>query len=173
MQIERYAPTWHRKVVDLAKEAFGEGYFSKPGEIAGDPDTIMLVSTETDDQLLGLVQGRLLPENARADYLEHQVSDVPNEVAAADRDGALGVIEIVAVAKAQRGTGLGTRLISAMRAPVPAALPTAETFFRSQSGMSPSTIAYLGSMKVPNAPAKRIWSTRSRPCLSIKSLMPA
>jgi GNAT superfamily N-acetyltransferase len=114
MRIERYAPTWHSKVIDLAKEAFGEGYFSKPGEIAGDPDTIMLVSNETDGSLLGLVQGRLLPENALAEYLEHKVSDVPDEVAAADRDGALGVIEIVAVAESQRGTGLGTRLISSM-----------------------------------------------------------
>ena len=33
-----------------------------------------------------------------------------------------------------------------MRAPVPAALPTAVTFDRSQSGISPSTMANLGSM---------------------------
>ena len=66
-----------------------------------------------------------------------------------------------------------SRFRSAISAPVPEALPTAFTSARSQSGISPSTIAYFGSMKEPNAPAKRIVSTWSTPCFSISSLTPA
>ena len=48
---------------------------------------------------------------------------------------------------------------SAIRAPVPAALPAEATCESSQSGIMPSTIAYLTSMWLPNAPASRIRST--------------
>ena len=45
-------------------------------------------------------------------------------------------------------------------APVPAALPAERTWARSQSGISPRTIAWIGSMWLPKAPASRISSTR-------------
>src|SRR5581483_6620987 len=45
------------------------------------------------------------------------------------------------------------RFSSAILAPVPAALPAALTRSRSQSGTRPSTIACIGSMWLPNAPA--------------------
>ena len=48
---------------------------------------------------------------------------------------------------------------SAISAPMPAALPTAFTSARSQSGMRPSTIAWSGSIWLPNAPARRTSST--------------
>src|SRR6185437_860637 len=48
------------------------------------------------------------------------------------------------------------RLRSAMRAPVPAALPALATLARSQSGMRPSVIAWRGSMWLPKAPASAI-----------------
>jgi len=50
-----------------------------------------------------------------------------------------------------------------MRAPVPAALPADSTLLKSQSGIMPSTIAYFGSMRLPNAPARRIRSTALMP----------
>ena len=55
------------------------------------------------------------------------------------------------------------RLSSAIRAPVPAALPALVTRAGSQSGTRPSTNAYVGSMCAPNAPASRIRSTVSMP----------
>ena len=61
----------------------------------------------------------------------------------------------------------------AMSAPVPAALPAARTWARSQSGMSPRTIAWSGSIWLPNAPARRISSTASIPSWSISSRTPA
>jgi hypothetical protein len=48
---------------------------------------------------------------------------------------------------------------SAIRAPVPAALPAEDTVKRSQSGIMPRTIAYLTSMWLPKAPARRMRST--------------
>ena len=61
---------------------------------------------------------------------------------------------------------------SAMRAPVPAALPIDRTCARSQSGMSPRTIAWRTSMWLPKAPASRISSTASTPRWSISSRAP-
>ena len=46
----------------------------------------------------------------------------------------------------------------AMRAPVPAALPTASTRASSQSGMRPRTMAWKGSIWLPKAPARRTCS---------------
>ena len=46
------------------------------------------------------------------------------------------------------------RSSSATHAPVPAVLPAKVTRSRAQSGTSPSTIAYLTSMWLPNAPAR-------------------
>ncbi len=62
---------------------------------------------------------------------------------------------------------------SAISEPRPAALPTASTWSRSQSGISPSTMAYAGSMWLPNAPVSRISSTASTPRWSISSRQPA
>ena len=61
----------------------------------------------------------------------------------------------------------------AMRAPVPAALPAAETSAKAQSGMRPKTMAYFTSMKLPKAPAKRMRSTLAVPKRAISSLTPA
>ena len=47
----------------------------------------------------------------------------------------------------------------AMSAPVPAAFPAERTWSRSQSGMSPRTIAWVVSIWLPKAPASRISST--------------
>ena len=60
-----------------------------------------------------------------------------------------------------------------MSAPVPAALPADRTLARSQSGMSPRIIAWVGSIWLPNAPARRISSTASTPAWSISSRTPA
>ena len=62
---------------------------------------------------------------------------------------------------------------SARTAPAPAALPTLRAIAGSQSGMSPSTIAYAGSMWLPNAPASRTVSKRSSSAWSISSRTPA
>ena len=53
-----------------------------------------------------------------------------------------------------------------MRAPVPAALPADVTLDRSQSGIMPSTVAYMTSMCAPNAPASRMRSS----CLDAEPL---
>ncbi len=62
---------------------------------------------------------------------------------------------------------------SAMRAPVPAALPAEVTFARSQSGIMPSTIACLGEICAPKAPASTTRSTLSTPSWSISRRAPA
>ena len=62
---------------------------------------------------------------------------------------------------------------SAIRAPVPAALPAALTRSSVASGISPRTIAWNGSIWLPNAPASRTSSTVSIPAWSISSRTPA
>ena len=61
----------------------------------------------------------------------------------------------------------------AMSAPVPAALPADRTWARSQSGMRPRIIAWVGSIWLPNAPARRISSTSSIASRSMSSRTPA
>src|SRR5690606_3058193 len=61
----------------------------------------------------------------------------------------------------------------AMMAPLPAALPAADTLSRSQAGIRPMTMAYFGSMWLPKAPARRISSTRSTPIRSMSRRVPA
>ena len=114
MRIERYTPHWHSKLVDLAKDVFGEGYFDRPWEAISEADSVMLVSHETDGSLLGFVQGRLLPLGALDAFLENPEFDIPDDVAAADATGTLGVIHVVAVSNEQRGKGLGTKLLGAI-----------------------------------------------------------
>ena len=62
---------------------------------------------------------------------------------------------------------------SAMRAPVPAALPAEVTLSSGQSGIIPRTIACSGEICAPNAPASTTRSTLSTPRSSIKSRAPA
>ena len=78
-------------------------------------------------------------------------------------DAAHDVLDLVAGGAVEQGDP----------APVPAALPADVTCSGSQSGTSPSTIAWTGSMCAPNAPASRIRSTDSMPRSSISSRQPA
>ena len=60
-----------------------------------------------------------------------------------------------------------------MSAPVPAALPAERTWARSQSGTRPRTIAWIGSIWLPKAPARRTSSSASISSLSMSSRTPA
>lgn len=111
MRIEPYTAYWQRHVNRLATQVFGQGYFSRPSEIAAQPGTFMLVSHEDRESLLGFSQGRLLPQDGLQEYLEHRVSDVPRDIAEADRAGTLGTIEAIAVAPEFRSSGVGTKLV--------------------------------------------------------------
>ncbi len=114
MRIEKYAPRWHSKVIQLANQVFGEGYFASPWEIATEPGSVMLVAHDAGVTLLGFAQGRVLPRSALRDYLEQRVTDIPPEIEAADAIGALGAIHAVAVAQNQRRQGIGKKLLLAL-----------------------------------------------------------
>lgn len=114
MRIERYSPRWHDAVIALADRTFGAGYFSRPWEIAQEPGSVMLVCCEGDRELFGFAKGRLLPEGALHEFLEHRVSEVPEDIGEADAKGALGVIQAIAVAPGQRRQGIGTKIVQAM-----------------------------------------------------------
>lgn len=111
MRIENYTPRWHDEVIELASRVFGEGYFANPWELATEPDSIMLVSQEGNEELLGFAQGRVLPRSTLQAYLDHRVSDIPPEVEAAGAIGALGVIEAVAVSPDHRRQGIARKLL--------------------------------------------------------------
>lgn len=110
MRIETYLPRWHSHVIQLANQVFGDGYFSRPRDIANEVGSVMLVGVE-QEHLLGFAQGRVLPQGSLRDHLEHQVSDIPPEVEGADKKGALGTIQAVAIAPAHRRLGIGGRLL--------------------------------------------------------------
>lgn len=111
MRIELYSPRWRRDVIRLADDVFGEGYFARSRELAERPGSIMLVSQENDETLLGFTQGRLLPQGGLEDHLEERVPDIPPDIAEADRKGVLGVIQAVAVAPPARGQGIASKLL--------------------------------------------------------------
>lgn len=111
MRFEIYSPRWQSDVTRLANDVFGEGYFARPSEIAAEPDSIVLVSLENDEALLGFAQGRLLPRGGLAEYLERRIAAVPPDIDDADGKGVLGAIQSIAVAPEWRGRRIGTTLI--------------------------------------------------------------
>jgi len=113
MRVEQYAPRWHGAVLALANEVLGEGYFVRPSEVAGAPGAALLLGQE-NETLVCFAHGSVLPENGLRDHLEGQLPELPDEIAAADRDGALGVIQAAAVSPAHRRKGFGSSIISVL-----------------------------------------------------------
>jgi GNAT superfamily N-acetyltransferase len=111
MYFDLYSPRWHSDTIQLANEIFGEGYFVRPSEIAAEPGSVIVISQEENETLLGFAQGRVLRQGALQDYLERDMADIPPDIADADRKGALGVIQAIAVAPEHRRCGHGTKLI--------------------------------------------------------------
>jgi len=111
LYFDLYSPRWHSDTIQLANEIFGEGYFVRPSEIAAEPSSVIVISQEENETLLGFAQGRVLRQGALQDYLERDMADIPPDIADADRKGALGVIQAIAVAPEHRRCGHGTKLI--------------------------------------------------------------
>lgn len=111
MHIEAYTPRWQEKVCALADSIFGTGYFARPSQIARESDACMCVCVSDDEDIIGFVYGRVLPQGGLREFLEHRVHDIPEDLEAADTAGALGVIQAVAVAPEHRGEGIGTKLL--------------------------------------------------------------
>lgn len=111
MQVELYTPYWHSAVLRLTGEVFGERYFANPGQLVSKPDSVMLVGVEDNEEVVGFAQGQLLPKGGLRDHLEQRIGDLPQEIDQADAEGALGVIEVIAVAPAHRRKGIAQRLL--------------------------------------------------------------
>ncbi len=111
MQIQEYSPRFQAKVGALADRVFGTGFFGRPSEIAQDPNTCVLVCITDDDEIAGFALGSLLPEDGLQQFLEHRLSDIPEDLHEADAKGVLGVIQTVVVAPEHQGMGIGTKLL--------------------------------------------------------------
>lgn len=92
-------------------EVSGEHHFVNLGQLATRPNVVLLVSYENETELAGFTQGRLLPSDGLREHLEHRINDVTPEIDKADQDGALGVIETIAVSPAHRRRGIARKLL--------------------------------------------------------------
>lgn len=116
MWIGRYEPRWHRQVVQLANSVFGEGHFSNPWERLQQPDSLMFVALDDNDEsILGFTHGAILPEKSLRQHLGPAVGDFPDDIAEADASGNLAVIDVVAVSVAARRKGVGYALLQAIQ----------------------------------------------------------
>ena len=114
MRIEANTPRCQAKVSGLANRIFGAGYFKSASEIPQASDSCFLVCISPDEEVIGFVYGRLLPQGGLQEFLEQRIEDIPEDLKAADAQGVLGVIQSVAVASEYREKGIGTKLIRAV-----------------------------------------------------------
>ncbi len=111
MRIEDYSPRWQAKVGALADRVLGTGFFESPAQIQHDPESCVFVAIDKEDEVAGLIRGRVLPKGGLQDFLEHRLSDIPEDLDKANAEGALGVIQTVVVAPEHQGKGIGTKLL--------------------------------------------------------------
>ncbi len=111
MRIEEYSPRWQAKVGAVADRVLGKGFFESPSQIQRDPESCVFVAIDKEDEVAGFVRGRVLPKGGLQDFLEHRLSDIPEDLDKANAEGALGVIQTVVVAPEHQGKGLGTKLL--------------------------------------------------------------
>ena len=99
-----------------------------------------------------------------------------NAIAATNSSWKRGSVAVSIFTTSRTASSISARRArdsSAYTAPAPAALPTERTRSTGQSGTSPSTIAWNGSMWAPNAPARRMSVISGDPACSTSSSMPA
>lgn len=114
MWIGRYEPRWHRQVVRLASSVFGEGHLSSPWEKLQQPDSLMFVALDDDDEtVLGFAHGAILPKDTLRAFLGPAIGDFPEDIAEADAEGNLAVIDTLAVSAEARRKGVGYSLLQA------------------------------------------------------------
>ena len=111
MKIELYTPHWHREVLKLMANLSGEHHSVNLGQLAAQPNVVLLLSYENEKELAGFTQGRLFSPGGLREHLEYRIGEISPEIDQADRDGVLGVIETVAVAPAFRRRGIARKLL--------------------------------------------------------------
>lgn len=111
MRIAEYGAENRDELVALADSVLGEGFFRNPAEVGRSSNTCVLVALDNDNRLVGFIRGRLLGADGLPEFLENRVPEVPEDIAQADAEGTLGVIETVVVNPECRRRGVGTKLL--------------------------------------------------------------
>jgi GNAT superfamily N-acetyltransferase len=111
MRIAEYGAENRDELVALADSVMGEGFFRNPAEVGRSSNTCVLVALDKDNRLVGFIRGRLLGADGLPEFLENRVPEVPEDIAQADAEGTLGVIETVVVNPECRRRGVGTKLL--------------------------------------------------------------
>lgn len=114
MRFDLYSARWQSHVTALSDEIFGEGYITNPSELSSSEGAVLIIGHEGDDELICFALGSVLPADGLRTHLEGHLVDVTADIAKADRNGALGVVQAVAVSPANRRSGYGTKLIGLM-----------------------------------------------------------
>lgn len=114
IRIARYSARWHSEIVALADEIFGKGFFDLSSAISDESGVSIFVNVDREGSPVGFACGRILAKGKLSEMLLGADIDISADIAKADTEGALGVIETVGVAREYRAGGIGTSLVTAV-----------------------------------------------------------
>lgn len=111
MRIAEYGEENREDLIALADAVLGKEFFRNPSQVGRSSNSCVFVALDKDDALVGFIRGRLLAADGLRDFMENRLLEVPEDIADADKDGTLGVIETVVVDPSRQRQGIGTKLL--------------------------------------------------------------
>jgi GNAT superfamily N-acetyltransferase len=111
MRFAEYGADNRDDLIALADAVLGKGFFGNPSKVGRSSNSCVLVALDKDDTLVGFIRGRLLGADGLQSFLENRLPEIPEDIAEANAEGTLGVIETVVVDPGHQRQGIGTKLL--------------------------------------------------------------